>query len=92
VHWIAGDITEVVLEAARYDLWHDRAVFHFLTKGQDRAIYARQVALRGPARRLVIVATFGPEGPGKCSDLDVVRYDAEGLHGELGPNSVFWTA
>ena len=85
VHWITGDITSAELEAARYDLWHDRAVFHFLTSADDRAEYVRQVALAVRPGGHVIVATFGLDGPEKCSGLDVVRYDAENLHGEFGP-------
>ena len=85
VHWITGDITSVELEAARYDLWHDRAVFHFLTGADDRAAYVRQVARAVRLGGHVIVATFGLDGPEKCSGLDVVRYDAENLHGEFGP-------
>ncbi|HWQ87010.1 class I SAM-dependent methyltransferase [Brevundimonas sp.] len=85
VHWITGDITAVGLEAARYDVWHDRAVFHFLTSADDRAAYVRQVARAVRPGGHVIVATFGPEGPETCSGLDVVRYDAEHLHGEFGP-------
>lgn len=85
VHWVAGDITETELEAARYDLWHDRAVFHFLTRAKDRAAYVRQVARAVRPGGHVIVATFGPEGPEKCSGLDVVRYDAGSLHSEFGP-------
>ena len=85
VHWITGDITSAELEAARYDLWHDRAVFHFLTSADDRAAYVRQVALAVRPGGHVIVATFGLDGPEKCSGLDVVRYDAENLHGEFGP-------
>lgn len=85
VDWITGDITTVELEAARYDVWHDRAVFHFLTSAEDRAAYVRQVARAVRRGGHVIVATFGPEGPDKCSGLDVVRYDAEHLHGEFGP-------
>lgn len=85
VHWITGDITAVELEEARYDVWHDRAVFHFLTNAQDRAAYVRQVARAVKGGGHVIVATFGPEGPEKCSGLDVVRYDAENLHGQFGP-------
>lgn len=85
VHWITGDITAVELDEARYDVWHDRAVFHFLTNAEDRAAYVRQVARAVKRGGHVIVATFGPEGPEKCSGLDVVRYDAEHLHGEFGP-------
>ena len=85
VHWITGDITAVELEPARYDVWHDRAVFHFLTSAGDRAAYVRQIARSVRPGGHVIVATFGPDGPDKCSGLDVVRYDAEHLHGEFGP-------
>ena len=85
VHWITGDITKVGLEAGRYDIWHDRAVFHFLTTAEDRAAYVRQVTRAVKLGGHVIVATFGPEGPEKCSGLDVVRYDAGSLHGEFGP-------
>ena len=85
VHWIAGDITAVELETARYDVWHDRAVFHFLTNADDRAAYVRQVARAVRPGGHVIVATFGLEGPEKCSGLDVVRYDTDSLHGEFGP-------
>jgi 2-polyprenyl-3-methyl-5-hydroxy-6-metoxy-1,4-benzoquinol methylase len=85
VNWITGDITAVELAAARYDLWHDRAVFHFLTKAEDRAAYVRQVARAVRPGGHVIVATFGPEGPEKCSGLDVVRYGPESLHGQFGP-------
>jgi len=84
VHWITGDITQVELETARYDLWHDRAVFHFLTEAEDRAAYVRQVARAVKLGGHVIVATFGPEGPEKCSGLDVVRYDPASLHGQFG--------
>jgi 2-polyprenyl-3-methyl-5-hydroxy-6-metoxy-1,4-benzoquinol methylase len=85
VHWVTGDITTVELEAARYDVWHDRAVFHFLTSADDRAAYVRQVARSVRLGGHVIVATFGLDGPEKCSGLDVVRYDAENLHGQFGP-------
>jgi ubiquinone/menaquinone biosynthesis C-methylase UbiE len=85
LHWVTGDITKVELEADRYDLWHDRAVFHFLTEAEDRAAYVRQVARAAKPGGHVIVATFGPEGPDKCSGLDVVRYDPASLHGQFGP-------
>jgi 2-polyprenyl-3-methyl-5-hydroxy-6-metoxy-1,4-benzoquinol methylase len=85
VGWIAGDITQVKLPAARYDVWHDRAVFHFLTEPGQRSAYVRQVAKAVKPGGHVIVATFGPDGPEKCSGLDVVRYDAGALHGQFGP-------
>jgi len=85
VTWLAADITKVDLPGQRYDVWHDRAVFHFLTNASQRASYVRQVRRSMKPRGHVIVATFGPEGPTQCSGLDVVRYDANALHGEFGP-------
>jgi len=84
VHWLTADITTVELDSSVYDVWHDRAVFHFLTSPSDRAAYVRQVARAVRHGGHVIVSTFGPEGPMKCSGLDVVRYDAESLHREFG--------
>jgi SAM-dependent methyltransferase len=84
VHWLVADITQVELECSAYDVWHDRAVFHFLTAATDRIAYIRQVAHAVKRGGHVIISTFGPEGPVRCSGLDVVRYDAESLHGEFG--------
>ena len=84
VHWIVADITETDLEPNVYDLWHDRAVFHFLTLPERRIAYVRQVMRAVKPGGHVIVSTFGPEGPTKCSGLEVMRYDAESLHGEFG--------
>jgi 2-polyprenyl-3-methyl-5-hydroxy-6-metoxy-1,4-benzoquinol methylase len=84
VHWLAADITKVELHPAAYDAWHDRAVFHFLTVPEQRASYVRQVVRSVRSGGHVIVSTFGPEGPTKCSGLDIVRYDAESLHDEFG--------
>jgi ubiquinone/menaquinone biosynthesis C-methylase UbiE len=84
VNWLVADISKVELESSVYDVWHDRAVFHFLTSASDRAAYVRQVARAVKRGGHVIVSTFGPEGPVKCSGLDVVRYDAESLHREFG--------
>jgi SAM-dependent methyltransferase len=84
VAWIHGDVTKVELESNAYDVWHDRAVFHFLTAPADRARYVRQVARAVRPGGHAIVATFGPEGPMKCSGLDVARYDASSLHDEFG--------
>jgi ubiquinone/menaquinone biosynthesis C-methylase UbiE len=84
VEWLVGDVTTIALPADNYDVWHDRAVFHFLTSAADRAAYVERV--RRSVRRggHVIIGTFGPEGPIKCSGLDVKRYDANSLHGEFG--------
>lgn len=84
VRWIAADITEVNLGPGAYDLWHDRAVFHFLTTRQQRVAYIRQVLSSVRPGGHVIISGFGPEGPLKCSGLEVVRYDAESLHREFG--------
>jgi SAM-dependent methyltransferase len=84
VHWLLADVTAFPLARHAYDVWHDRAVFHFLTERLQRAAYVRQVARAVRPGGHVIVATFGPAGPSKCSGLDVVRYDATSLHGEFG--------
>jgi 2-polyprenyl-3-methyl-5-hydroxy-6-metoxy-1,4-benzoquinol methylase len=84
VNWIVADITEVQLEPFAYDVWHDRAVFHFLTSNEQRAGYVRNVAKALNPGGHVIVSTFGPEGPTKCSGLEVMRYDTESLHNEFG--------
>jgi len=84
VHWLVGDITEIELEPDTYDLWHDGAVFHFLTAPELRLAYVRQVIRAVKPGGHVIISTFGPEGPTKCSGLEVMRYDAESLHSEFG--------
>ena len=84
VNWIVADITQVHLEPFAYDVWHDRAVFHFLTSIEQRAAYVRNVAMAVNPGGHVIVSTFGPEGPTRCSGLEVMRYDAESLHNEFG--------
>ncbi|MDQ7970177.1 MAG: class I SAM-dependent methyltransferase [Oxalicibacterium faecigallinarum] len=84
ISWLAADITQVELPAQRYDIWHDRAVFHFLTEAWQREAYVRQVIRAMKPGGNVIVATFGPEGPLSCSGLETVRYDSDGLHGEFG--------
>ncbi len=84
VQWIAADITRAELSAARYDVWHDRAVFHFLTDPGDRARYVEQVLKSVKPGGHVIIAAFGPGGPLQCSGLDVVRYAPDALHAEFG--------
>ena len=84
VQWVVGDIANVELPSNAYDVWHDRAVFHFLTTMEQRAAYVRQVARAVKAGGYVLVSTFGPKGPTRCSGLEVVRYDAESLHAEFG--------
>ena len=84
VHWLLADVARVSLQSHAYDVWHDRAVFHFLTAQEDRVGYVQNVMHAVKRGGHVIVSTFGPEGPTKCSGLDVVRYDAESLHDQFG--------
>jgi SAM-dependent methyltransferase len=84
VQWIVADITRAALPVAHYDVWHDRAVFHFLTDPADRARYVAQVLKCVKPGGHVIVAAFGPGGPLQCSGLDVVRYAPDALHAEFG--------
>lgn len=85
VRWYETDVLTATFTPAAYDLWHDRAVFHFLTAPEDRARYVAQLtyALR-PGGGLVM-ATFAEDGPTRCSGLDVVRYAPSGLASALGP-------
>ena len=84
VSWLAEDITQTELPPARFDLWHDRAVFHFLTAASDREAYVARLhwSLRPGGR--VIMATFAQTGPERCSGLPVMRYGPESLHAALG--------
>ncbi len=84
VRWIEGDILQADLPAGGYDVWHDRAVFHFLTSEADRQAYVRKVMAAVKPGGLVIVATFAEDGPTMCSGLPVMRYSAGELHGEFG--------
>lgn len=84
VTWIEADITQVELPRKSYDLWHDRAVFHFLTQPTDRRRYIDIVRHAVRMGGHVIVATFAPDGPDRCSGLDVMRYSPESLHREFG--------
>ncbi len=84
VNWHVADITHANLPADRYDLWHDRAVFHFLTDEADRRKYIDLVMCSLKVGGHIIVASFGLEGPQKCSGLDVVRYSPDTMHDEFG--------
>ncbi len=84
VRWIEADITEVELPKARYDIWHDRAVFHFLTTQKQRDAYVRQVFFAVKPGGHVIISTFAEDGPEQCSGLPVIRYRPEELHDEFG--------
>lgn len=84
VKWLAGDVLTLEFAPGSVDVWHDRAVFHFLTGFEQRRRYVAQVmkALRPGGH--AIVGTFGPEGPTQCSGLPVARYSSDALHDEFG--------
>jgi len=78
VNWIVHDITSFVAEKP-FDVWHDRAVFHFLTDADDRASYVKNLSDSTQPGAHAIIATFNFDGPEKCSGLDIVRYSTESL-------------
>jgi SAM-dependent methyltransferase len=84
VTWLCGDITDVELAQDAYDLWHDRAVFHFLTEPDDRRRYRQNLGRALRPGGYLIVGVFAPEAPPRCSGLPVQRYDLEQLLDELG--------
>jgi SAM-dependent methyltransferase len=84
VTWIVGDITRAALPERGFAFWHDRAVFHFLTAADDRQAYVTAVRRSLRVDGHIVVATFGPHGPERCSGLEVARYDSEALHGQFG--------
>src|SRR5262245_54000217 len=84
VKWLEANVLEAQLPRHAYDVWHDRAVFHFLTKDEDRHAYVRTVLHAVKPGGLVVVATFAEDGPTMCSGLPVMRYSASELHAEFG--------
>ena len=86
VCWLTGDITSIELELQRYDLWHDRAAFHFLVEAEQRRAYVSQLSRALKPGGHALIATFGPQGPERCSGLRTRRYDADLLQAELGPD------
>ena len=84
VKWIVADVIE--WEPTRsYDLWHDRAAFHFLTEASDRAAYIGRLTKAVRPGGHAIIGTFALDGPERCSGLPVVRYDATQLSATLTP-------
>jgi SAM-dependent methyltransferase len=83
VEWIQGDITQMT-DVGRFDVWHDRALFHFITSDEGRRAYRSLLERTVTDRGWAIIATFGPQGPERCSGLEVERYDAESLAREVG--------
>jgi SAM-dependent methyltransferase len=86
VTWIAADVRTWEPAAAVYDLWHDRAAFHFLTAAEDRAAYIRRLTTALRPGGTAIIATFALDGPETCSGLPVMRYSGESLAETLGPD------
>jgi ubiquinone/menaquinone biosynthesis C-methylase UbiE len=83
VEWVAADVTEI-RDVGTFDVWHDRAVFHFLTDAADREKYADLARRTVPEGGHLIIASFADDGPKRCSDLDVCRYNAASMAAELG--------
>jgi len=83
VTWIATDVT-AEWDIAPVDIWHDRAVFHFLVDADDRAVYGRRLRQTLKPGGAAIIATFAPDGPESCSGLPVARYSPATLASELG--------
>jgi trans-aconitate methyltransferase len=84
VDWIVADVTAWE-PSNTYDLWHDRAAFHFLTESMDRDAYVARLKKAVRPGGHVIIATFAPDGPERCSGLPIMRYDPESLASTLGP-------
>lgn len=91
VDWIVADITRWRPQR-RYDLWHDRAVFHFLTDPADRAAYKAALHAAVAPGGHVVIGSFAPDGPERCSGLPVQRYSPDSLQAELGPDLVLQQA
>jgi 2-polyprenyl-3-methyl-5-hydroxy-6-metoxy-1,4-benzoquinol methylase len=81
--WIVSDVTAWTPDR-QYDLWHDRAAFHFLTTVEDQQAYVRVLVQSLKDGGKAVIGTFALDGPEKCSGLPVARYDAEGLQAVLG--------
>lgn len=86
VRWLEADILDVALPASGFDVWHDRAVFHFLTAEHDQQRYLAQVRHALKPGGHVVIATFSEAGPTRCSGLDVRRYSPEALQTAFGPD------
>jgi SAM-dependent methyltransferase len=83
VEWVVADVTTWEPSHA-YDLWHDRAAFHFLTDASDRSAYVGHLKSAVRSSGHVIIGTFAPDGPERCSGLPIIRYDAGSLGTILG--------
>lgn len=84
VSWLNGDITSVELPAGHFELWHDRAAFHFLTEPLQQQQYRQKLLQALKPGGHLIIGAFAPEAPSKCSGLPVQRYDHARLAETLG--------
>jgi len=84
INWMICDVTHCSLPNTAFDIWHDRAVFHFLTEQEERSSYVKQLATALKPSGQVIIATLSIHGPRSCSGLAVSRYDAQSLQKEFG--------
>ena len=85
IEWVVSDITQFDT-SQKFSLWHDRALFHFLTDPSDRKIYVKALIKAIRTEGHLIIATFAIGGPEKCSGLEIVQYDSEKMIAELGDN------
>ena len=83
VTWIHADVTKAP-DLGQFDVWHDRAVFHFLTDESDRRAYVDRLTKTLPIGGHLVIGTFGGGGPDKCSGLEIRQYDAETMQATLG--------
>ena len=88
VMWLEADVTSFA-PPQRFEVWHDRAVFHFLTAAEDRAVYVRTLERTVPPGGHAIIATFAVDGPLKCSGLEIARYDEIGIRAQIGSGFEF---
>ena len=86
IQWFEADITEIRFPKHQFEVWHDRAVFHFLTKSEEREAYIENILHSVKPNGHIIISTFAEDGPTQCSGLSVMRYSAETLQAEFGEN------
>jgi SAM-dependent methyltransferase len=84
IGWMIGDVTRCSLPNTAFDIWHDRAVFHFLTEQEERDSYVKQVASALKPSGQIVIATFAINGPRSCSGLPVSRYDRPSIEQQFG--------
>lgn len=88
ITWLEADITQPTLASSKYQLWHDRAVFHFMTTPEQRASYKKNLDIAVRPSGYAIISTFAENGPEQCSGLPVQRYSVESLSKELSSEFV----